>query len=40
MDAIRRREKTAFAQQVMAARIAQYDKKNFKAALKGLTDGQ
>ncbi len=38
MEQIKRREKAAFMQQIMAARMAQYDAKGFKAAMKRLKD--
>lgn len=37
-EAIKRREKAMFMQQIVAARMAQYDNKGFKAAMKRLRE--
>jgi len=37
-EAIKRREKAMYMQQITAARMAQFDSKGFKAAMKRLKD--
>lgn len=39
LEACERREKAMYMQQITAARMAQYDDKGFKAAIKRLNDG-
>jgi hypothetical protein len=39
-DAIQKREKALYMQAITAARMAQYDDKGFKAAMKVLKDGE